>query len=886
MDDVRDAQLPNGLRVLLRPLHVAPVVEVQFWVRVGAADERDGERGLAHFHEHMLFKGTPQRAAGEMASAIEGAGGRVNAFTSFDLTCYHATLPADALATGFEVLADALQHSHFDAEEVAREALVVREEIRRSDDSPHDVLGDLLFQNMFRVHPYRLPILGTHESVKRFERAQVSAFYRRWYTPRHMALVVAGDFDADAMFAQAQTLGARAPGETQRARPCEPAQDAPRVATLARPFERASLTLAWPAMQLAHADTPLADLLAFVLAGGESSRLQRSLKEESGLVDRVYTACYTPFEPGLFELSFDCDGARALAATEHAAREIERVRRELVTESELEKARRNFLAARAWERESVSGLASKLGTGLMLAGDPFYHEQYLERVRVARREDLLRVAETWLRPERTTLAAVLPREAHAEFSQARAHAALESGVREVVRKFAAARAKPNAAAAREKPETRERESAATASRKAVHTRKTRAQQNAPPQQFELSNGVRVFIAPQHDAPVVAARCALFGGQLLESEASAGLNSFLAGMWLRGTRRHNAKEFAERVESLASDVNSFSGHSTCGVTLDCTREQFSPVLALFAEALLAPTFDATEIERERRETLASLARREDELATRAYDLFRRTHYRAHPYRHPSSGTRETVTRITRADLEARQAQLLSAQNLVIAIAGDVEPERAAREVEKHFESAPRGARVEDAFAPDEPAPDATREHTERRAREQAHIALGFRGLRVTDPDCEALEVLQQILGGHGGRLFFELREKNSLAYAVSASSVLGAAPGHFIVYLGTTPARFDEALAALRGELARTLEAAPREDELERARRYLIGARAIARQHSSTRAMHTALDVRYGLGADADARYPERIAAIRGDDILRVARRILTLETATLAAIRP
>ena len=128
--------LPNGLTVLLCPTELAPVAEFQIWAKVGAADERDGERGVAHFHEHMLFKGTERRAVGEVAGDVEGAGGRINAYTSYDVTVYHATLPADRLDVGIDVISDAVLHSSFDATELAREIDVVLEEIRRADDSP------------------------------------------------------------------------------------------------------------------------------------------------------------------------------------------------------------------------------------------------------------------------------------------------------------------------------------------------------------------------------------------------------------------------------------------------------------------------------------------------------------------------------------------------------------------------------------------------------------------------------------------------------------------------------------------------------------------------------------------------------------------------------
>ena len=176
---VQRERLENGLTVLVRELHVAPVAEVQIWAGVGSADERPGELGLAHFYEHMLFKGTARRGVGEVAGEVEGVGGRINAYTSHDVTVYHATLPSRELATGVDVLSDMVRFASFDEDEIAREIEVVLEEIRRSNDSPYSVLSDAVFATAFAEHPYRSPILGPPESVLAFRRGPVVDFFRR-----------------------------------------------------------------------------------------------------------------------------------------------------------------------------------------------------------------------------------------------------------------------------------------------------------------------------------------------------------------------------------------------------------------------------------------------------------------------------------------------------------------------------------------------------------------------------------------------------------------------------------------------------------------------------------------------------------------------------------
>jgi zinc protease len=850
---IRVEKLSSGLTVLLREVHVAPVAEVQIWAGVGSADEHDGEAGLAHFHEHMLFKGTETRPVGEIARAVEGAGGRINAFTSFDFTCYHATLPSEAVAIGIDVLADAVQHSIFDPGEVAREIEVVLEEIRRSEDDPHHVLGDTLFATVYQKHPYRAPVLGTAESVASFDPEKLRRFYRRWYAPDNLTVVVTGDVDADAMLENVSRAFADArPSGAQHARPLEPRQKALRLRCLERPFERTSLELCWPAVAFRHPDAPLLDLLAFVLGQGQSSRLDRRVKDEQGLADRIDASCYTPLDAGVFGVGADLDPERTPELVEAVLRQTEALRLERIGDEELEKARRNFLAAKAWEQESVSGIARKHASAWLLTGDACFEDHYLARVEKATADDLQRVAAEWLAPERLNLAVVAP--TGAAPGEAELRDAITRGAEGASRRFAAPARTPSPSPKIEA--------------------------------YTLANGLRLLVQARPEIPVVAARAALLGGQLVEQEETAGLTSFLTRLWTRGSASHGAAEFARRVEFLASDVSGFSGRSSCGLSLDAPRESFPTVLEFFAEALLEPAFAGEEVERERRETLAALARREDRLGSRAFDLFTATHWEHHPYRLPIHGRPETVARFDRAAISEHQRKIVRADNLVIAVVGDVDPDETAARVARHFAELGGGASLEESLPPLEAAPDAVRRAVERKDRAQAHLVLGFRGVDVHDDDRYPLEVLCQVLSGQGGRLFVELRDRKSLAYSVSAMNVEGFAPGFVAVYIASAADKVDEARSGIQGELRRVVDEAPSADEVEAARRSLLGGFAIDQQRSSARALQLALDARYGLGGDFDTEYPARIRAVTQEDVLRVARRLFTLDTYTEALIKP
>jgi zinc protease len=844
--------LPNGLTLLAREMHGAPVVNLQIWVRVGSADERPGEEGLAHFHEHMLFKGTARRGVGDVAAEIEGAGGRVNAYTSFDVTVYHATLPAEARAVGLDVLGDALRHSIFDADEVRRETEVVLEEIRRSEDSPLHVLSDAVFAEAYRAHPYRLPILGPAANVADFSREQVMAFFERWYKPDNMVVVAAGDFDPSELSAEvAATFGDAAPGSAPRDRPSEPAQEGLRPLLLTRPFERVRLDLSFGGARFRNPDATYLDLLSFVLGESESSRLVKDVKDRQGLVDRIDSSSYAPLDPGLFSVTAETDAGRTLEALESIASEIERLRCEPVSEEELERARANFLATEHFERESVSGCASKLGSFHVLGGDWQLEERYFESVRNATPQDLRRVAREYLRNEKLTAGLMLP-PADAEAIGLTPEAvvtAFETGGHRSRRRFQAPR------------RTSERES--------IHS-------------YALDSGAVLHVLPRRDVPVVAARAAFLGGLLADQADSAGLGQFTSALWMRGTRARSAADFARAVENLAAEIDGFSGRNSLGLVLEATSDKLAPTLDLFSEALLEPVFDPSEIERERRETLAAIERREDQLANRAFLLLAKAHYDAHPYRLPMIGTRETVAGFDAAAIQARHAQLVCGRNLVIAVSGDVDPDAIAKALSVRLEGLRPGERFEAPAA--DTAPNEIRRTALRKERAQTHLVMGFRGLTVQDPDRDALEVIAQVLAGQGGRLFLELRDRQSLAYAVSASNVEGVAPGLFSIYIATAPEKAEAALAGILEELERMLEAPPTDDELLRAKRYLAGSYAIGQQRNAARAAHASLDGLYGLGPESHLGYTARIAQVSKEDVLRVTRRVLRLDAYTLALV--
>ena len=281
LPQVHEYSLANGLMVLMHEDHSAPVVAIVTHVKAGYFDEPDKLVGISHVLEHMYFKGTERRGAGEIAQETKAAGGYLNAGTIYDHTSYYTVLPSSSLEMGLDIQADALKHSQIDVDELARELLVIIQEAKRKLDNPSAVATETLYEEMFDAHPIRRWRVGTEEGLKRLRREDVWTYYRNFYRPSNIVLVVAGDVDpARTLELVERHYGDLAPGEPVREpRPQEPPRRAFRLREIEGEVVHTYVELGWRTPETAHPDTVVLDLLSAILGQGRASRLYRGVRE-------------------------------------------------------------------------------------------------------------------------------------------------------------------------------------------------------------------------------------------------------------------------------------------------------------------------------------------------------------------------------------------------------------------------------------------------------------------------------------------------------------------------------------------------------------------------------------------------------------------------------
>lgn len=396
-------RLANGLTAVVREVRTAPVVAVVTYVTVGYFDEPDDVVGISHVLEHMYFKGTARRGVGAIARETKDAGGYLNAATIYDHTSYYTVLPSESLERGLDIQADALLNSEVDAGELGRELEVIIQEANRKRDSPSAVAIESLYALMFETHRIRRWRMGTEEELRRLTRAHVHGYYRRFYQPSRIVLVVAGDVDAEHAFARIEAYygameGASPPLDRGVA---DPEQDALRLRELTGDVLEAYLEIGWRTQPTLHADTPLLDLLALVLGQGRASRLYRNVRERR-LVTGIGADNYAPTELGVFTIGAELMPGDAPAAVDAIFAEVARARSEPVAEGELERAK-NVLEARWLRRlETAEGQANHLAEWQAL-GDWRLADAHFERALGASAADLQRVAREYLAPRRASV---------------------------------------------------------------------------------------------------------------------------------------------------------------------------------------------------------------------------------------------------------------------------------------------------------------------------------------------------------------------------------------------------------------------------------------------------------------------------------------------------
>jgi zinc protease len=836
---VKLTTLENGLTIIVREDHNAPVVSAQAWCAAGSIHEGHWlGAGLSHVLEHMLFKGTTTRPGSRIDQEVQEAGGYMNAYTSFDRTVYHIDVPNTGATTAIDILCDIMQHATLPPDDLAKELDVIRREMDMGQDDPGRRSGRRLFETAYTKSPYRFTIIGYLDIFNELKPENIRDYYTQKYAPNNCFYVVAGDVKNDEVVAQIKAAYAKTKARAipPSVLPLEPRQTAAREIIEEANIELGHVHFAWHIPELRHADVPVLDVLAVLLGSGRSARLFQQVRERQGVVHQVDAWTYSPGLPGLFGVSAVVDGDKFEVARDAIFSEIEKVKSLSVSADELHKAQKQFISATLANRKTMEGQAQNLGGNWLAANDLNFSERYLAAVKRVTHADVQRVARHYLTPENRTLYALLPE------------------------------------GATPKP-------------------KVEIETNAdhPIQKITFHNGLTLLVKEDSRLPFVEFRAVFKGGVLAETAANNGSTLLLAKLLIKGTQKRTGEKIAIEIESVGGHLDSYGGNNSYGVNAEVMSSDFATGLDLVADVLLNPIFPADELEREKEIQIAGIRARKDELLKSASLAMRRALFGDTGYGLDSLGSEESVGKISVADLKSFHQKLTTPDNCVLAIYGDVKTAEVRAAVEKAFAhwKKSEAASVFASRLKDNVAPlTAPKRVEETRDKKQAVLVIGFPGTTMSGEDKYALDLLQECCSDLGSRLFLRIREQLGLAYYVGAQNFAGIAPGYFAFYTGTEPAKAAQVEKELLAEAELLRTDGLTAEELKRAKAKIVGQKKIARADLGNLATTSALDELYGLGwqrADLD---DVKYEAVTLEQVKAAAQKYLKADAFVVSIVRP
>ncbi|HEY3246961.1 MAG TPA: pitrilysin family protein [bacterium] len=861
--------LANGLVLVLLEDHLAPVATFWVWYRVGSRNELPGLTGISHWTEHMLFKGTPSHPKGELSRFIERLGGRWNAFTWKDYTAYHTVLPAVHLSVAIDLEADRMVNTIFDPAEVERERTVIISEREGSENYPGYLLREEIDAVAFKAHPYRTPVIGWKDDLRRITTEDLVRHYRTYYHPNNAVAVAVGDFSADNVLAHVERTFGALPAWPAPAAPrsMEPDQEGERRVLLQRAGGATGhVYAAYHVPAATHPDLPTLLVIDGLLSGftgvvpfdqvvsGRSARLYRALVD-SGLAADASSSISPSADPTLFYLSAIArTGVPPSAIEDRLLAEVDRLATVPVPSGELEKVKKQSRAQYVYARDGVFRRAMAMGAFAVVSSTGAF-DALPESIEAVTAGDVLRVASSYLHAANRTVGIYLPPSAGASsvHEPAAAYRSLRPQPRPAHHPGVFWKERPGRTRARAMPITSD-----------VVTR------------VELDNGLTVLVKEQTASGLVAVQGYVKAGAMYDGPRS-GLARLTASLLTRGTASWSSQEIAETLDGLGAAIGIGSGMETVGVSARALREDAAAVLAMAAEMLVRPTFPERELEIVRGEIATGLRMAQQDTRHMAERSFRALAFPAgHPHARMPDGDEAVIAGLGRDDLAAFHAQWYRPNSTLLAIVGDLPVADVVALVRRSFAPWERSGRWTLPDAPAAAAPEAVlRAEVRLPGKVQSDIIVGVPGITRADAMYYPAMMANLILGQLGmmGRLGERVREQQGMAYYAYSDLRAGLLAGPWWVRAGINPRNEERAIASILDEIHRFAADGPADDELADAREFLTGSLALRLETTAGIAQALAEIELFGLGLDYIERYPEIIRSISAEAVRKATERL-------------
>jgi len=876
-------QLDNGLQVIYEEKHGSPMVAAVVFVKSGSKYETRYENGITHFLEHLLFDGTANLSREELDRSVRDLGGYINAFTREDLTCFFVLVPKQYIDYGMTVQADMLFNSVFPEEELEKERKVVIEEINGSLDAPGYSAETFFTQKAYAGTGYELSTLGYREFIENIPREAIIAYYKKYYTPDNMVMLLIGDFETEAMkatveavfggFKSASTdedeaasgIHERTALDIQRREHLIGQQRFDTVASVTS--TRINFSIEAP--QVSRTDYLPFNLLISYLSLDETSPLLLSLQsEEAPLASNVSLWLETREEFSRLNISAEIDNP------DHADTVIQVVLTELANLSQHQADPELLDGIRTSNRCNAIYAAEKLHyysfiiSPMMMSAGWEYIQQYPDLLDSVRWNQCQAAAEHWLKDPAYVVTVIRP-----ATDDETPYEPGSMTSEEVIAHFDSV-SFPEYTLAENPIEFPDVDSVSLElTDPATYHREV------------LDNGLTVIVKSSPDSKVFAVNILGKNRMANEPEGKSGITDFVNRCLETGTLSHDAAQLAGALRKIGANLtvsdnpwipydDRYTTRRYSFVKFETINEFAEDGFALLADLILNPAFDSGEVESIRRQMLGVVGRATGSPSKVARSLYYETLFGDHPFARPITGAAMTISAITVDDLREYHRSFYAPENMILTIAGGRDTAEIMSWVQEHFADMPKvGTAVSEVPLPIA-APSLTEAHREL-DKQQVSIYAGGRLPGANSGEAVDLSIATSILSS---RLYLSLREKQGLAYSTGVGRRFDRDFGWYYLVISTASENFQRALDGLTLQTEKLAFDGPTDQEISIARNQLWGALMRAKLSCINQAFYMGVDEFYGRGVDYDNLLLKRLSKVDVQSVRREASRHFRPET--------
>jgi zinc protease len=823
----------------------APVVACRIYVRAGSLTEgKYMGCGISHVLEHLVAgASSAKRKESESAEILKSIGNDSNAFTTLDNTCYFITTTSEKYPVAVDVLADWVTNCQFTDAEFAREYKVVQREIEMGEAEAERTFSKLTYSTRYLVHPARHPVIGYKPAFQKLTAADARAYYKMMYVPDNLVVSLAGDMDLDA----AQKLVVEKMGSVRRTRvpaislPAEPPVLSPRTAVARADVRQARLQIGFPTVDLFSKEMYPLDVLAGVLAQGESSILVRDLRDERRLVSGITAYDETPaWGDGTLAIAMELAPDKIPAARRAIIATLKDIAEKGIDPKEIEKVKARTSAELIYGNQTAEQQATRGAEDFLSTGDVDFAMTYAARIKKVTPEQVNEAARKYIRMDAMLTAALLPLGAPDNVSA--------SGATQAV-----------------------------------------AAAKLPVEKRVLSNGLTVLLCRNSAAPLVAMQLYVTGGLLAEDDKNNGTGSVMMELMTRGAGKRSANDVSEFLDMTGGSLGGVSGNNTFSLSAVCLKENFNKTFELFTDTVTAPTFSDDELEKIRPLLLAGIEGQTEDWFDEAYKFTREQFFVKSPYHNMATGRAGVVSKLSAKDIRTHYEKFFqNPKGTVLAIYGDLDQ---MPDLEKSaFSKIPAGGGTLNLVT--ELASGKTVIQPTEKQSATVMLAYGP-GSVAGQKDRDAMLVLQTLLGGYnspGGPLLHETLRGKGLVYTVQATNIPGVkhgdkeARGTFLIAALGEPGNADQIVTIIEQIVADVKAGKTSEKDIAGAKDQAITGHQLQNQTIASQAQDQALDELMGLGYNDNDTFAARIKAVTKDDVVRAANAYL--QSPVIAITKP